>query len=84
MVLNNVIRVNLAPHCYFSIKEHAYLMLANEISKQQSIDTTSLLQHQSSIGQNQSLRNNIFKNQQQQKHRPADLSISISSNARDA
>lgn len=34
MVLSNIQNVNLEVHTYFSIKEHCYLMLANEVSKQ--------------------------------------------------
>lgn len=33
MVLNNIQNVNLKNHTYYSLKEYAYFMLANQIYK---------------------------------------------------
>jgi len=59
MVLNNVPNVNLSCTSYFSVKEFAYLMLANQIYKQHTQATNQEVLSQR--GANKMLRNNIFR-----------------------
>ena len=71
MVLNNIQNVNLKNHSYYSLKEYAYFMLANQVSKssaEEKRDQARLSNldgdsRASVLTANQNLRSNIFRNQ---------------------
>lgn len=59
MVLGNLQQVNLHSSSYFSVKEFAYLMLANQIYKQHMQAAVEKQSNQS--GANKLIRNNVFR-----------------------
>jgi hypothetical protein len=59
MVLGNLQQVNLHSTSYFSVKEFAYLMLANQIYKQHMQAAAEKITNQ--LGANKLIRNNVFR-----------------------
>ena len=74
MVLSNLQQVNLHSTSYFSVKEFAYLQLANQIYKQHmqaAVEKQSI-----QAGTNKLIRNNVFR-QQPRKSGPVDRELSL-------
>lgn len=74
MILRNMPHAHPKFSSYFSVREFAYFMLANQVYKQHTEQATQQ-QRFTQIEHNQSLRQNVFMNRHSQKNSAADLSV---------